>query len=453
MSKKTILITIRYGFTARNILRSEVLENLIVSKSKIIIVSPAFNEKYFKEEFEDKVQLVVYPKIKFSFFEKLYSSAISKLLFGVFSTKTITYKWLQGLCKKNLIAFFISGILGALRLDKIKFLRLFFIKIDEIFFHSKEVDNLIESLSPDLVVTTDLFHEEFVFIREAKRKQIRTVSIIKSWDNWSTKNRLRAIPDKILLWSDLQITEAMKYHFLPSRILYKTGSLNFDYYFNNLTNIVKREIFFKRINVDIKKKLIVYSPGVKLTASDKENIVFINSILESDKVNFDCHLIIRAYPKAQQDYEFVQDLKNVSYENSGKVVMAWQDNVDQLNEDIIHLINLMNHADLVIHIGSSLALDASCCNTPVIGLYLANSLKRLPFCNYARRTHKFVHNKYLSDTGAIQVARNENDFIYWINIYLEDPLSNEKERKIMLEKILGYTDGNTANRITQLILS
>ena len=72
--KKRILIPIFHGHIARNILRTEVLSELI-KRANVVLIVPAFKKDLYKKEFgNENVSVVASPEIHYSRLDKFFRS-------------------------------------------------------------------------------------------------------------------------------------------------------------------------------------------------------------------------------------------------------------------------------------------------------------------------------------------------------------------------------------------
>ncbi len=449
----TIMITMRYGLSARSVLRTDLYKNLKKNGCKIIIVCPAANEPYLKKELGDNTTLELYPVFKLGFWEKIFSATANIMLFShPLCTRTLAIKRLIDLRNHAYLSFLMAGLVSFLRLDRSYYLRLWAEKLDWQLFSHPSFEQLIKKYAPDLLVTTDLFGPDLHFVREARKKNIETICLVKSWDNLTSKTRIRVCPDWIVVWSEQQKQEAMQLHFVPEHKIKVLGALNFDHLANPKFIVASKEAFFKKIGVKPDRKLILYAAANKMTFSDENNIRLLNKIFESDALKHMCHLHIRKYPKAQKDFDFVDMLPNCSAEDSGKVVPAWVDRVDQTKKDLYHAKELLTHTDILIQVGSTIALDAAYLNKPVFCLSIEEEIKKTSYFETARYSRHFTHNFYLEKSGGICIITNVDELVASLNKYLDNPQFDSEKRQKMVKLIAGDCDGKAGQRISDFIL-
>ncbi len=452
---QTVLVTLRYGLVARSLFRTGFLDALRSAGLKLVFVCPAAREKYLVEEIAGpQVVLEPFPSITSSAAESVFEAFADALLFDhPGTTFTMTMKWRRLLKEHQYLSFVWKGLLSIVRLHRSARLRRLGERLDRRLFRHPEVDSLLDRYKPDVVVTTDLFSSENHFIREAVRRDIPTVCLVKSWDNLTSKTRIRVHPDRIVVWSERQRDEAAALHFYPPHRVAVLGAPNFDLFRQVQLPQHDRTAFMRSIGADPSAKLIVYSPGYKLTKSDDENLLRIHRIVHSGALPYPCHLHVRKYPKSPQDFSHLLHLPGFSVENAGRVVEAWADRIDQPREEMVHLGELMSHADVLIHIGSTIAVDACCFDTPTIGFFLDSMDVSISRNDYPPHVFDLTHNRYLVDLGCQRVVRTEEELVAALREYLQHPETDRQGRKAVVETICGKFDGRSARRAAELVMS
>jgi hypothetical protein len=234
--------------------------------------------------------------------------------------------------------------------------------IDARAFSHPEYGSLIARYRPDAVLTTYSFDPETALVREGKKRNIPTLAMVKSWDNLTSKTRISVEPDRLLVWSPSMKREAMRHHFVPEHKIAVVGAPGFDDHFRN-KDYGDRGDYLVGLGAEPDAKLILYSPGVSFTISDAENLRVINEALAAQDFDFKWHIYIRKLPKVQLDLSAVEAEFGMTSEMSGRVVETWADKFDQGRDYIDSLGRAVHHADLLIHLGFTIAIDAAAHDT------------------------------------------------------------------------------------------
>jgi hypothetical protein len=93
----------------------------------------------------------------------------------------------------------------------------------------------IAQFKPDVVVLGDDLNRSSLrdtFLLAARKHGIPTVMCLASWDNLTTRPRLRAFADRMLVWNDVQRDEAVQLHGVRADQIVITGAANFDQWFD-----------------------------------------------------------------------------------------------------------------------------------------------------------------------------------------------------------------------------
>lgn len=450
-----ILTLIRYGMTARNLLRTEFLTELQRAGVELIVAAPASQEPYFQDEMAQAgILLVDEPSIRKPMIERIYQTAANLLSFEHPGTsKTLTMKWWhEGLVDRRFSAFILQGLASLPNLHRSKRIRRGLLKLDRRFLRHPEIGQLFDEFKPDLFVSNYTFEPDAHYLAEAHRRGIPTIGIVKSWDNLTSKTRIAVEPNHLVVWSPQMKHEAIRYHYFPEERIEVTGTPQFDFHFSP-EKYPTREEFFGRLGIDPAKKLVVFSPGTNWTTSDYRNVQLIHEIISDPSFPFDCHIHIRKYPKRQLDYSIYERNFGATIESAGPVVQSWADEFDQSAEDMEQLRRIMHFADVVVQVASTIAVDAACHNTPCIAMSFDRNDSTAPWGHRSRRAYGAEHNQILLRCGGMTLVETKAALREWLIRYLEHPETREEGRAKVVEEILWKGDGSSARRLAHAVLA
>src|SRR5205085_10094718 len=88
--------------------------------------------------------------------------------------------------------------------------------------------------APDAVLATpivDFSSSQVEYVKSAGKLRIPSAATVASWDNLTGKGLLRVIPDRVLVWNETQVDEAVDLHGVPSERIVVTGACKFDEWF------------------------------------------------------------------------------------------------------------------------------------------------------------------------------------------------------------------------------
>src|SRR5207302_9321962 len=106
--------------------------------------------------------------------------------------------------------------------------------LDRCLLPSPRATALLARERPDVLLVTPLIgfsSTQTELVRAAKRLGIPCGYPVASWDDPTNKGVLRDIPDLVLVWNDLQRSEAVELHRVPTERVCVTGAWPYDHWF------------------------------------------------------------------------------------------------------------------------------------------------------------------------------------------------------------------------------
>jgi hypothetical protein len=449
---KTIFITIFDGAIAMNILRTDAFKTLKKQNDlRIILLIPYFRQvDYYKKLFEDLPKVVVEgikrprPKgLKYAFL-RLFKHA--------FATETIKMGQVTALLRdKNLIKFTVFRIVNFFAANS--FVRIILRKIDSTFFPGIKYQYLFDKYKPDILFAANILAlEDTELIRCAKRNGTKTIGMVKSWDNLTSKGVIRNIEtDKLIVQNEIVRQEAVKLQDFPPEKIYISGVPQWDIYFDK-SIISSREEFFKKIGADPKKKLLFFcSPGDEFGPHDGENLEILDQAITEGKINYPTQILVRPHPKYAGLDEKAKNCPNAILDRPGKYATKHLATWDFQKDDILHLANSLYHCDLIINTASTTTIEACIYDKPVINIAFDGYQKK-NYYQSVKRYYSFNHYQNIVKARGTKVVKNPDEFISAVNAYLSNPRLDEKGRKRIAKEQCYKLDGGAGTRIAQLIL-
>ena len=198
---------------------------------------------------------------------------------------------------------------------------------------------------------------------------IETITVIYSWDNLP-KARMALQANKYLVWSDYMKQELKLYYpEIKEQQIFVTGTPQFECY-HQPENVIPKEVFYERYNLDIHKKIICYSGDDVLTCPDDPK--YLDDLADE--------LI-----KNNLDNKYQILLRRCPVDISGrfdKIISKYPDLIKQapplwnfepnsswttiypLPEDVKLLVSTAYYSDVVVNLGSTMAFDFGMFNKP-----------------------------------------------------------------------------------------
>lgn len=447
---KTIFITIFEGVEVKNILRTPIIINLLKGGNVRLVFLTKSEQKveYYKKEFPN-------PNFIFEVVQwqskSLVDKFFSKTKFTLLRTESTNLKRkLVAEYEGKIIHYYIG--LAANYLIAWPYIRRITRFLDYSLVKDTTYQIYFEKYKPDLVFLAHLFDDpEIALLREAKRRKVPSVGFVNSWDKVTSRAIMRLLPDKIIVFNDIVRNEVMKYNEMKSEDIFISGLPQYDFFYT--TTPSSREEFFKKINCNKEKKLIVYAVmGRAFSSSDWDMIDFLSELIKNGKLHYECELLVRFQPNDFIDTEEIKKRPYLTYDNPGirfgtKRGVDW----DMNEQDLLHLRDTLFHMSLLICYASSLSVDAAVFDKPVININFEikenDKLIKSPTQYY----HS-THYKNALNTGGIRLVNNKDNLIETINSYLENPHLESIERKNLVKEQTMFTDGQSGERIAHFLL-
>lgn len=452
-----ILFNITHGFQARMLLRSQISERLLQAGAQLIVVAPNAKETYFQREFAHPQITLCESPGKYSRVETYLINLRQYFLMNPSLGGTLNQK--NEAFRRNAPWFARFARAVNLVVGRVGLLRRGYIKAEEKIFAGRDHDELLTTQKPDLVVTgTPGYNRDDIhLIRAAKRHRIPTATVMLSWDNLASKGYMGAVPDQLLVWSDLMADEAVHYHNYPRERITWVGAAQFDHY-ANFAQGFDRLAWRRAHGVADNAALLMYGTINPALVPHEINIVRgIVDQIQAGKFSKPIHLWIRLHPQVVQGY-YKQGLSDYEKLASPTITvekppvheskLSW----DLPKEDAIHLASLLAASDIVITPNSTLSIDAACLDRPIVNIFHDGPQLDAKEMS-ARRFMRYTHYAKILETGGISSSMQPEDFPELVNQYLAHPGLKRAERQAILTQQFNQFDGRSAQRTAEKLLS
>jgi hypothetical protein len=318
--------------------------------------------------------------------------------------------------------------------------------------------NLFNKYNPDILFATSMTNFDFdvpVSI-EAKRRKVKIVGMVRSWDNLSSHGMLRVLPDVFLLQNFFLKEMLEKYQGMT--IIDNVSIVGLPHYdiFKNLSKITQsRDDFCKNKGLDPKKKIILYGAmGDFLFMHENEMPEVLNNLIRDLNLENEVQILYRSHPKFKLNKNYKNLYKNIIFDINSSYIKndKLADNDDGGDND---LINSLFHSSIVLTCGSTIAIDSAVADRPLVCTAFDGSTlyKDVSYWNSARRFYdSYTHFEELVKTGNIDIAYNVEELGRFIKGYLEFGDRNRDGRKSIIDRFVAPFDGRSGERLAGLLL-
>lgn len=258
------------------------------------------------------------------------------------------------------------------------------------------ITDLIAAQKPDIVLVTplvDLGSDQVEYIKGAKTLGIRSALCVHSWDNLTNKGLIRVIPDRVIVWNELQKREAVEMHGVRPDQVAVTGAPVYDQWFERRPSTT-REQFCHTVGLPSDKPFFLYLCSSQFIAPDESEFVarWVQAIREApDPRVREAGILIRPHPENRQPWErYFGQLADVAlWPRSGA------DPIDTSRKN--DYFDSMYHAIAAVGINTSAQIECGIVGRPVYSV-------RVP--QYAGTQEGTLHFHYLlnANGGLLHMA-------------------------------------------------
>jgi hypothetical protein len=270
---------------------------------------------------------------------------------------------------------------------------------------SRGVQELLRREHPDAVLVAPHLmpgSTDVHYIRSAAPTGVPTGLCIASWDNLSSKQLLRVVPDLLTVWNDAQQEEAVQLHGVPANRVVVTGAQCFDHWFGWPPR--PREEFLARVGLDPAKPYILYTGGSLFPAWRTEAefcIDWIQSVRASEEPALrDAAILIRSHPKRNHEWRLV-DLSR--FED----VVLWPPKVESPveQETRADYFDSIYHSAVVVGVNTSAMIEAGA---------IGRAVHTILVPEFAASQVGVLHFRYLREIGGglVQVSNDLEEHVH-----------------------------------------
>lgn len=445
MKKVLFLIEDRVGF--RDFCCSELMRILQEEQGCKVVVASNYETEIVRNSVDDeRIGVRFWPGSRLDWPSKLLFALAKDLFFCEFPKLTFALRRRYAFGAFNAWRDFrlmLARLIGCLGLKAEHV-----VAFSERFGADEDFRKILEEEKPDAVVYSCYFDRVVPALREAKRKNIKVIFSVSSWDHLTTKGPILIRPDEIFTWSEEMAAEVVQYHRYPRERVSITGALYMDIC-TSTDQVIPREKFCEMMGIPSDRKIILYALGNRYV--EYLNAFFIRRIyqlIEKNEFDVPCFLIARANPKDPgQHYKEFDGLPNM--------LVQYPEHLNRFNphsgrrlhvkEDDIVRISAIYHSDMILCTTSTIIFDGALMDKPIINI-MYDAEPNLPEKHSARRYFKFQHSQSVLEEGGAKVVESEEALIGAIKTYLKHPEEDRDGRKRLLGRVITFLDGSSARR-------
>ncbi|MEK7208972.1 MAG: hypothetical protein AAB677_01785 [Patescibacteria group bacterium] len=452
----TIFLTVGRSMTARNLLQNDFYCQLR-EKYRLIILTPAFNDPRFIQEFS-------HPNVVFKYFKDDSHTRADIFFLGLHKyllwSKFIALKLRYGtraLTKPEDLSFFRYGLFALifLPLSKIIFLRDFVRWLDFYLGQKKRVNEfriLIKTEQPHLIISTSISSNiESALLKAARREKVKTIGMPKSWDNLSRAG-FRTKADILVVWSQFMADQAVLFQCYKREQIKIIGILQFDGY-RQKQFLWSRDRFCNEFKLNPLHPIILFTSEGKSIPEDADIALLLVQFMESGQLP-NVSLLIRPHFSYRQDEKKFSALigrPKIIIDQINLPSKGFKDHGDFSVRAMERFANSLAHAAIVVNVASTITLDAVAFDKPVINVAFE------PLINIPRNRQSLA-SSYESDyyleivrTKGTWIVKSRAEFLDALLGYLANPKLNAVGRERLRQRFVGPLDGQAGQRFANLV--
>ena len=234
------------------------------------------------------------------------------------------------------------------------------------------------------------------YAEAARKLGIPSLHCVASWDNLTTRPRMRELPQRLVVWNETQLQEAVQLHGVPAERVVVTGAPSFDQWFTWRPRA--RDDFLARIGLDPARPVVLWV-GSALNQWEPREVSLVRRWLEalrssSDRSLRETGVLLRPHPlRDEWPEQHFQDFENVAIWPRREMSMP----VD--HEQKADYYDSIFHSCAVVGINTSAMIEASIVGRPIL-TFLDD--------DYHDSQFGALHFTYLleSEGGVLRVAKS-----------------------------------------------
>jgi len=242
-----------------------------------------------------------------------------------------------------------------------------------------------------------------------KKSGLPVIVLAHSWDNLTSHGLFPVKPDRLLVWNDYMVEDAIKYHSLPCEIIDVVGAPYVETY-RVLSERANPQHLRKRLMIPKENRIITYACNMNYVVPDElELIEFL--LEEVREARFGAaSLVVRLHPTDDRSSYYIERFDQSDFPicfdqpDSG---FAAQNTPDVGGFDsILDFVELMKFSDVVVNVASTIALDAILFDTPVICPIFNFNLSPDAWNSAYALHYESSHYRRVVESGAVELPES-----------------------------------------------
>lgn len=309
---------------------------------------------------------------------------------------------------------------------------------------------------PDLVLATGPFQfEQPGIVASAQRAGVRTLALIPSWDNVSTKKRMPFRYDGYLVWSERTAAELRaRYPHARGVPVHVVGAPQFDV-FRQPRFERSRAAFCAAHGLRADRPIVLHAVGSpNFLRGEVHGALAMARAVAAGELG-DVQLLVRPHPihdNAEMERLFAGFGPAVRLQRTaapGTPLTARS----QDREQIADWVATFRHADVVVNLSSTVVVDAALCDRPIVNLDFDPAPGGADTALVREINSVWTHFAPVARSGGVWLARDAAEMVAAVRAYLADPTLHRAGRRWIVEHVCQHADGRCGARMASAVLA
>jgi hypothetical protein len=289
-----------------------------------------------------------------------------------------------------------------------------------------EVADVFRRIDPDVLFLTPLLYfrsHQVDHVRCARQLGIKSVLGVGSWDHLTTKGLIHEVPDRVLVWNELQKREAIELHGVPAERVVVTGAQAYDHWFAT-DPTSDRAAFCQQVGLDSARSILLYLCSSPFIAPHE--VAFVRNWIRAVRANENprlsaAGLLVRPHPQNAKQWrgiDLAKEFPNVAFwPKTGVNPIGGSARAEYFDS--------IYHAEAVVGVNTSAMIEAGIIGRPVY------SVKADEFADTQEGTLHFQHLKNAGG-GLLHLAADLDEHVAQLAELLADQGgARERARQFM----------------------
>ena len=310
---------------------------------------------------------------------------------------------------------------------------------------SADVTTFVQAESPDVLLVTPLVDPASIqvdYLKSAGALGIPSALCVASWDNLTNKGSMRVLPDRVFVWNQPQIEEAVELHGMPREHVIMTGAQLFDHWFS-WTPSRTREEFCRVVGLDPSRPIILYLGSSSFIAPNEAEfgIRWLTALrAAADEQVAGANVLIRPHPSNAAQWS------GLNLELWPRVALWPPAGADFFAPQFKHdFFDSLHFSTAVVGVNTSAQIEAA-----IVGRIVCT----VASTDFTHAQAGTLHFQHLVKGGLVEIARTFDEHVSHLGEVLRGGLSQAERSRRFVESFVrpfGFNEPATP-RLTSAIV-